>query len=315
MSQTTLGTVTVTNGSINVVGDTNTNWTGITTGQLFTILGSNVWYTVAAPATFVGGTHWEVTITPAYAGATASAQQYILHTSFTPVKNIPYPEQGDVNTASIFKKAMLVCEGLFSAFGFQSQTRQSLTIISTLSTGDLWGMEQVNASQTGDFSALRMLVSNIANAYWAVGKYTTATAFTEFLRVTQAGLLQLSVGLLAISPTAGIGYGTGAGGTVTQTGSRTTTVALSKVCGTITLFTATLAADTSVSFTFTNSAITAGDIVLLEHISGGTIGIYKATANNIGAGSCTVTVRNLSPSISASEAPVFRFVVIKASTT
>ena len=49
------------------------------------------------------------------------------------------------------------------------------------------------------------------------------------------------------------GYVAGQGGVVTQATNRTTTVVLSKLTGQITLFAATLAADTDVSFTWTNT--------------------------------------------------------------
>ena len=59
----------------------------------------------------------------------------------------------------------------------------------------------------------------------------------------------------------GIGYATGAGGTVTQLTDKTTTVVLNKACGTITLAGTALSAATVVSFTITNSTISASDIL------------------------------------------------------
>lgn len=114
------------------------------------------------------------------------------------------------------------------------------------------------------------------------------------------------------SATAGVGYATGAGGTVTQGTSRTTGVTLNHVCGAITLFTATLAADTDVSFTLTNSAIAATDVLVMNVISGAAVkGGYHLNAQ-CAAGSAVITVHNLTPTITASEAPVIQFVVVKA---
>lgn len=109
----------------------------------------------------------------------------------------------------------------------------------------------------------------------------------------------------------GIGYATGAGGTVTQATSRTTGVTLNKLCGKITLFTTTLAAVTSQSFVLTNSFIAANDMVVVQHNSGGTLGLYNIAVTPA-AGSATITIRNNSAAASASEAPVLQFVVIKA---
>lgn len=312
MSQTALGTVSVTNGSATVVGDVTCNWASVVPGAIFTLSGSNVWYQVLI-ATFVGGTHWECTLTGVYTGTTAAAQAYVIHTSFTPVKGIPYPEQGDVQTASLFKRAMLTLEGFFTTYGFIADTRQSVAVINTLATGDMYGIEQASAAQTGDFKALRQFTANVANAYLAWGKYTTATAFTEYMRLTQAGGLLVKFGLLSNHATLGMGYTTGAGGTITQATSRVTGVTKNNVSGTITLFSTTIAADTAQSFTFTNSAIAAGDFVLVKHVSGGTVGLYTVVASAETAGSCTITIRNISPSITPTEAPVIQFFVLKSS--
>lgn len=110
-----------------------------------------------------------------------------------------------------------------------------------------------------------------------------------------------------------LGYPSGAGGTVTQATSKATGVTLNTVTGEITVNAAALAADTSVSFTVTNSAIAAGDMVLVQHVSGGTVGSYTVTAV-AAAGSASVTVRNITGGALA-EAIVVKFVVFKAATS
>ena len=111
----------------------------------------------------------------------------------------------------------------------------------------------------------------------------------------------------------GVGYATGAGGTVAQATSQATAVTLNKLCGNITMFSAALAAGTAVSFTLTNSFIAAGDNLLINHISGGTVGAYNLNASAFAAGSCVITIRNLTAG-SLTEAPVLRFTVIKGVT-
>jgi len=108
------------------------------------------------------------------------------------------------------------------------------------------------------------------------------------------------------------GYGTGAGGTVTQATNKSTGVTLNTRCGQVTLNNAALAADTTVSFVLTNSAIAAGDVLILNHISGGTAGSYLLNARSAG-GSATIDVRNITAG-SLSEAIVIAFAVIKATT-
>jgi hypothetical protein len=121
-----------------------------------------------------------------------------------------------------------------------------------------------------------------------------------------------TTGNQVISGTGKQGYATGAGGTVTQNTSKATAVTLSKSTGQITLNAAALAADTTVSFTLTNTVIEAGDILVMNHISGGTAGSYLLNAQSA-AGSASVNVRNITTG-SLSEAIVIAFAVIKAVT-
>jgi hypothetical protein len=116
--------------------------------------------------------------------------------------------------------------------------------------------------------------------------------------------------VLSSSKTGGIGYSTGAGGTVTQSSSKETPVSLNAMTGTITLNNSALSANTITHFTFTNSAISNTDIVMIQHQSGGTLGAYT-TAVTPGIGTATVYVSNNTGS-SLSEAIVLRFVVIKS---
>lgn len=106
------------------------------------------------------------------------------------------------------------------------------------------------------------------------------------------------------------GYVVGEGGTVTQATSKSTGVTLSKKCGQITMNAAALAADTTVTFTLTNTEVVATDIIILNHVSGGTAGSYLLNAQ-AGSGSASINVRNIT-SGALSEAIVIGFAIIKA---
>lgn len=106
------------------------------------------------------------------------------------------------------------------------------------------------------------------------------------------------------------GYIVGQGGAVTQATSKSTGVTLSKKCGQITMNAAALAADTTVTFTLTNTEVVATDIIILNHVSGGTAGSYLLNAQ-AGSGSASINVRNIT-SGSLSEAIVIGFAIIKA---
>jgi hypothetical protein len=126
----------------------------------------------------------------------------------------------------------------------------------------------------------------------------------------QAVQVNGKISVLVASPASGgIGYQTGAGGTVTQATSKATGVTLNTSCGAVTMNAAALAAGTIVSFVLTDSAIAATDVLILNHISGGTPGSYSLNAR-AAAGSATIDVRNNTAG-SLSEAVVIQFAVIK----
>ena len=107
-----------------------------------------------------------------------------------------------------------------------------------------------------------------------------------------------------------VGYSTGTGGTVTQATSKSTGVTLNKRCGQITMNNAALSAAAEVSFTFTNSVIAATDVVYVCISSGATAGAYNVQVDAVAAGSCRISVGNMSAG-PLSEAIVLNFVVIK----
>ena len=141
---------------------------------------------------------------------------------------------------------------------------------------------------------------------------STSMALTTPVIGAATGTSLSTTGNQVISSTGKHGYATGSGGTVTQATSKATGVTLSKSTGQITLNAAALNLDTTVSFTLTNTVIEAGDILIMNHISGGTAGSYLLNAQSA-AGSASINVRNITAG-SLSEAIVIAFAVIKAVT-
>ena len=107
-----------------------------------------------------------------------------------------------------------------------------------------------------------------------------------------------------------LGYTTAAQGTVTQATDKSTAVTLNKPAGRITMNAAALLAATNVSFTLNNSYISSNDIIILT-LSGGiaTAGTYNCWVNTMSAGSCSITLRNISAG-SLSEAVIINFAII-----
>lgn len=145
------------------------------------------------------------------------------------------------------------------------------------------------------------------------GRFSNSGGFSVGT-TTDAGIgaLLANTSIKSQNATAGIGYATGAGGTVTQATSKSTTVVLNTVTGAITMNGAALAAGTIVSFTLTDSAIGATDVLVLNHISGGTVGSYTLNAQ-AASGSATINIRNNTGG-SLSDAVVIEFAVIKGVT-
>lgn len=145
---------------------------------------------------------------------------------------------------------------------------------------------------------------------------TSPTLTTPAIGVATGTSLALTGALTTSTPSAAVGFATGAGGTGTQATSKETTVVASPnpcKCGTITTHTEQLNAATITSFTFTNTALTANSIIDIQHQSGGTVGAYTVTAIG-GSGTGTVYLRNNTAG-NLSEALVLRFTIREAPTS
>jgi hypothetical protein len=132
------------------------------------------------------------------------------------------------------------------------------------------------------------------------GAAANAATVAEICRVADTGFTMTK-------DTAGLGYGTGTGGAVTQVTSRTTGVTLNKTNGAITLVSAAGTA-TWQSFTVTNSTVAATDVVILSQKSGTDLYMLEVTA--VAAGSFRISFATTGGT--STEQPVFNFAVIKA---
>jgi len=148
--------------------------------------------------------------------------------------------------------------------------------------------------------------STIANNAVTLPKIVAAAANNTFLARFTASAGNYEA---LDTTTTGLGFYTGAGGTITQATSKATAFTLSKMCGQITTAADALAANTIVSATWTNSLIAATDVVIINHKSGGTLGAYTINVACL-AGTATLSIRN-NTSGSLSETLVLNFVVIK----
>ena len=109
-----------------------------------------------------------------------------------------------------------------------------------------------------------------------------------------------------------LGYTSGTGGTVTQASSKTTAVTLNKINGEIVMNNAALADDATAAFTLTNNTIGPTSVVIVNVASGVAVaGSYQVTVGAVAAGSCSISVLNVSGA-SRTDTIKLNFAVIKA---
>lgn len=154
---------------------------------------------------------------------------------------------------------------------------------------------------------------SIATANGVSGTVATAST-TPAITLTLGAITPTSVicGTLTCNGIGGIGYSTGAGGTVTQATSRTTGVTLSKLSGSVTLFSTTTTAGLVTSFTVTNTLVAATDTINLSVETA--TGIYLCFVTSVAAGSFKISVYTPA-AVSSAEAPIINFAVIKGTHT
>lgn len=172
----------------------------------------------------------------------------------------------------------------------------------------------LEVSNTGGGIGIQVL-NNARDTYQTLAFTAVSSAFnsggTTALSLDSSANATFGRAATSSHATSGIGYSTGAGGTVTQATSKSTGVTLNNVCGTITMNNASLAATTTVGFTLTNSSIAATDVVVAAIKSGATANSYSLTVGAVAAGSCLIELRNGTGGALA-EAVVLSFAVMKA---
>lgn len=171
--------------------------------------------------------------------------------------------------------------------------------------------DALKVSKAGDTMTGLLVLS--ADPTAALGAATKQYADLKVAKAGDSltGPLTTNSTILATGNSSKIGYNTGAGGSITQgAGSKANSVTLNRPTGIIVTDNAALNANTAVTFNLSNSVIEATDIVVVSHISGGTLGSYNFAVAPA-AGNANITIRNITAG-NLSEALTLRFIVLKS---
>jgi hypothetical protein len=303
-----------------------TTWAGITPGTgVATALAVNVG-TAGAPVvnggalgTPSGGTVTNLTGTASIningtVGATTPASVAATTLSATGVTTVQAGTallpaiipSGDPNTGMWFPAADTVAVSTGGAERMRIDTSGVLSMGATVAQKMNWYLSGNTKYGVSVISgALAHYTPTGGNRHaWGVMSTTDGSTFGEVANIDNSG------NFAVISATGSLGYGTGAGGTVTQATSRVTGVTLNKPTGAITLFTAAGSA-TAATFTVTNTLVAATDTVVLSVKSG--TNVYLTAVTAVAASSFNITFWTTGGT--ASDAPVINFAIIKGATS
>jgi len=191
-----------------------------------------------------------------------------------------------------------------SWYNINAETVLSAGIATWLNNPTSANLRAAMTDETGTGLLVFNTNPTLTNPTVSTGTFTSPALVTPSIGVATATSLT-ATGAIVSTGTAGVGYATGAGGTVTQGSSRTTGVTINKRCGAITMFSAAGSA-TAASFTVTNSTVGANDVIILNQASG--TNLYDLLVTAVTAGSFNITF--LTTGGTATDAPVINFAVI-----
>jgi hypothetical protein len=263
-----------------------------------------------------GGATKQVSVANLTAGKSVSGSNFVVTSSTIPANGVYLPA---TNSVGIATNSALRATFDATGLGIGTTPAAKLHVVSSVAevvrfertATDVWRF----SLSAGSFlfvdvtaASERWRVDTSGTFIWRQSSNQAVTSVSFNTTIANALTLDAS-GNLTINSPAGLGYGTGAGGTVTQATSRVTGVTINKPTGAITLVSASGLA-TFQSFTVTNSTVAATDVVHVTQKSG--TDLYQIFVTATAAGSFQITFATTG-GITV-EQPVFNFAVIKGVT-
>lgn len=239
-------------------------------------------------------------------GATSNSQVVCSYTVLSDVTGTAYTFESFVQTQASATLGNLIhyhVSGLIPGGGSTITNQYGIQIDDISGATNNYGVYSNLTSGSNRWNFYALGTAN--NALRGNTRFGDTTAPVATVDVT--GNVAATTSILSTGDTSGVGYAAGAGGVVTQLTSRTTGVTLNKVSGAITLVSAAGSAAYQ-SFTVTNSAVAATDVIIVNQKSG--TDKYITLVTNVAAGSFQITFATTGGT--TTEQPVFNFAVIKA---
>jgi hypothetical protein len=213
---------------------------------------------------------------------------------------------GQLINATFSSAATGVATGVYTILSTAAASFTVGTMTGFIAAQGTKGSGSTITLQTG-FLADTSLVDGVNNAGF-YGNIAAASGRYNFYAAGSA--VNAFSGDVNIFGAGKLGYTTGSGGAVTQTGSRTSTVTLNKTNGAITLVSAA-GSTTYQSFVVVNSTVSATDVIVLSmQNSVSAANSYNLIPYAVGAGFFGIRVAAVSGTVT--EAPTINFAVIKA---
>jgi len=221
----------------------------------------------------------------------------------------------------VTNNSRLIFDRIFSGSVRASNTVDGTSVVGLMATTDTSGNFQTTGFIRSDSTdgilyakastgtAVVTLESNARYWRWLTSNSNSAlrlndeTTGLERLRIDTAGNFLMTGG-------GGLGYSTGSGGSVTQSGSRSSSVTINKICGDIQLFSAAGSASWT-SFDVVNGTVQAGDTIIVNQVSG--TDLYLIHITKVAGSEFRITFATTGGA--TVEQPVFRFAVVRASST
>lgn len=106
MAQYQTGNVAVTNGSVNVTGSAEVDWSAIAANNLFQVVDDPLTYMIQS----VNPVAKTLVLQSPYQGLTSGAATYAIHLDYTPRFSLPLPGQGDIGTRGLIRRAFQIID-------------------------------------------------------------------------------------------------------------------------------------------------------------------------------------------------------------